>query len=351
MAKKRKKYLVTAKNSEAYACRLVTSPAVEETFVSFAEDKPLVEKFADQKKHMITGVVAIPNKPIYRRNADGEEYDIVFSAEAIESMAKDFLKEYRQHNVTLQHEEDAEGIYLCEQWIKTDAVYDKSLAIGLSKELPVGSWIQTYYVDSNDVWGRIESGELRGFSLECLLGLEEFEKQIKEDKFEIDMSEDTFWSKLKNIMSEAFGKGEKATIEDLAANSGFTNIEDYKNEVEAIKEELEEQTPNEAVETPQEQPKDEQPTHVKEEVKEEPTEAKNEPTEVVEPKKDDSHLEELINNLNEEIKALKEMNSGLQDKIKALGKQPSSKPLNTNAKANPTDTYTAWRRQMAEYLK
>ena len=91
MAKKRKKYLVTV-DSEAFACSLVTSPAVEETFVAFNEEKPLIEKFADAKKHMVTGVVAIPSKPIYRRNKDGEEYDIVFSAEAIESMAKDFMK-------------------------------------------------------------------------------------------------------------------------------------------------------------------------------------------------------------------------------------------------------------------
>jgi hypothetical protein len=170
---KRKKYLVTV-DSEAFACSLVTSPAVEETFVAFNEEKPLVEKFADAKKHMVTGVVAIPNKPIFRRNNDGEEYDIVFSAEAIESMAKDFMKNYRQHEVTLQHQENADGVYLVEQWIKHDPYRDKSAVIGLSEDLPVGSWIQTYYVDSNDVWQRIESGELKGFSLECMLGLEEF---------------------------------------------------------------------------------------------------------------------------------------------------------------------------------
>ena len=170
MAKKRKKYLVTT-NSEAYACSLVTSPAVEETFVAFNEEKPMIEKFADEKKHLVTGVVAIPNKPIYRRNEDGEEYDIVFSAEAIEKMSYDFMKHYRQHEVTLQHQEEAEGVYLVEQWIKTDAINDKSIAVGLSRDLPIGTWIQTYYVDSNDVWKRIENGELQGFSLECMLGL------------------------------------------------------------------------------------------------------------------------------------------------------------------------------------
>lgn len=341
MAKKRKKFLVT-NNSEAYACSLVTSPAVEETFVAFNEEKPLVEKFADDKKHMITGVVAIPNKPIYRRTEDGEEYDIVFSAEAIESMSKDFLKNYRQHNVTLQHNEDAEGIYLVEQWIKTDMVYDKSISVGLSKELPIGSWIQTYYVDSNDVWKRIEEGELLGFSLECMLGLEEFEKQVEQinnDKIEINMSEDTFLQKIKTIIMEALGKKEEKVEEEF--------------EEETV------ETPNEAVETPSEPSNDVEATDTNEEAKEEPTEQINEPKEeaVEEPKeekveepKEDNHLEELINNLRAEIDALKEVNSGLQDKIKDLGKQPSAKPIKVNANGKSANNYSEWRDVMRNYL-
>lgn len=332
MAKKRKRYLVTADNSEAFACSLVTSPAVEETFVAFNKDKPLIEKFADEKKHMITGVVAIPNKPIYRRNADGEEYDIVFSAEAIEKMSRDFLKNYKQHEVTLQHQENADGVYLVEQWIKTDMVYDKSLSVGLSRELPVGSWIQTYYVDSHDVWQRIESGELLGFSLECMLGLEEFETEFnKINNDNMEVNNESFWKQLKEVISEC-----------------FTSPKIEEKVEEPIEEKLEEETiENNPPVEPQEPPKVEEPTPVKEEPKQEPVEPKEEPKE--EPKQD-NHLEELINNLKDEIAALKEMNSGLQDKIKDLGKQPSAKPVNTNAKPSPADTYSAWRETMRNYI-
>lgn len=361
MAKKRKKYIVTT-NSEAFACSLVTSPAVEEEFIFFNEDKPLIEKFADEKKHMITGVVAIPNKPIFRRNEDGEEYDIVFSAEAIEKMAKDFLKEYRQHEVTLQHEENADGVYLVEQWIKTDMVYDKSLSVGLSRELPVGSWIQTYYVDSNDVWQRIESGELRGFSLECLLGLEEFESQIKNNNNMIETN-DMFWEKLKNTIKEVFGVAkEKNEIEELAANSGLT-VEAYVNEVEAERqrildeslEMLEEETPTEpTVEAPtteepaQEAPVTEEPSQEEPTVEEPITEEPNVET----PPAEDKRFEELINSLKDEINALKEMNNGLNDKIKALSKEPSIKPVNTNAKngGNGGSSYDNWREQLRQMV-
>ena len=346
MAKKRKKYLVTT-NSEAFACSLVTSPAMEESFVVFAEDKPLVEKFADEKKHMITGVVAIPNKPIYRRNADGEEYDIVFSSEAIEQMAKNYLKEYRQNEVTLQHQEEAEGVYLVEQWIKTDMVYDKSISVGLSRELPVGSWIQTYYVDSNDVWKRIEEGELQGFSLECMLGLEEFEKQIEQNTNNMNIeTNEMFWSKFKNVMKEilsavSLNKQEEVDVETSEATK-ITPNGDMECNLEEQAPMVEEPTVVETPTEPQEPIVEPKVEEVKEEVKEEPKGAGNESK--------PNQLEELVKSLTDEVKALKEMNEGLQTKIKDLGKQPSANPVNTNAKPSKADTYSAWRSQMAQML-
>ena len=354
--KKRKKYMVTT-NSEAYACSLVTSPAVEELFVAFNEEKQLVEKFADEKKHMITGVVAIPNKPIYRRTEDGEEFDIVFSEEAIEKMSKDFLKDYRQHEVTLQHQDNADGVYLVEQWIKTDMVYDKSIAVGLSKELPVGSWIQTYYVDSNDVWQRIVDGELRGFSLEAMIGLEEFSKQVEElndNNMNIETNDEMFFNRIKNVFKEvlsslSLSKDEIEPVNDidLSSNSGVTNDQDFAaRETEIIKEELEDANP-----APEPAPAPEPEPVVEEPVTEPTPEPTPEPVEEPKPEPaQDNHLEELVNSLKEEIEALKEMNSGLKKEIKNLGKQPSANPVNTNAKPSAGDTYSAWREQMAKML-
>ena len=339
---KRKRYLVTAENSEAFACSLVTDPAVEELFVAFKEEKPIVEKFADEKKHMITGVVAIPNKPIYRRDADGEEYDIVFSADAIESMSKKFMKDFRQKNVTLQHEEDADGIYMVEQWIKTDLTYDKSLSLGFSREIPVGTWFQTYYVDSNDIWQRITSGELRGFSLECVLGVEELFNKQNENTM-IDTNEENFWTKLKSILSEAFNAKKE---EELLSE------EEVTEQIEAMESELEEQTPTEPIEEPQEEPIVEEPID-EPTVEEEPvSEPINEPAveEPVEEEVKPNPLEELIKNLNDEIKALKESNASLQEKISGLEKQPSANPIKPNAKPNAGDTYTAWREKMRSML-
>ena len=95
------------------------------------------------------------------------------------------------------------------------------------------------------------------------------------------------------------------------------------------------------------------------ETTDEPTPAVEEPT-VEEPKaaeitvidepEVDNHLEELVNSLRQEIETLKEMNNGLQDKVKEMGKQPSAAPVNPQAKPSAADTYSAWREKMRQML-
>ena len=333
--KKIKKYKVGLE-SETYAISLVESPAMEETLVALEEQKEVKVQLANEEKHMVYSAVLIPDKPIYRRNEDGEEFYVEFTKESIEKMSQEFFKNYKQNEITLDHETMASDITVVESWIKTDLYKDKSVALGLNENLPIGTWFAGMKVNQIDAWDRIKSGELKGFSVESLIRLEEFNK-VNNDNMEVN--EDTFWTKLKSVLAEAFGKEKEEKVEPNVIES--TNIE------------LEEEKPLETIENnppvePQEPPKVEEPTPVKEEPKQEPVEPKAE--EPKEEPKQDNHLEELINNLKDEIAALKEMNSGLQDKIKDLGKQPSAKPVNTNAKPTPADTYSAWREKMREYV-
>lgn len=161
---------------------------------------------------------------------------------------------------------------------------------------------------------------------------------------------DMFWDKLKNILKDTFSKKvEEPTVEELAANSGFTNVEDYQKEVEAINAELEEQNAEEPSVEPTVEPTVEEPKPAEEPKVDEPT--VEEPKVEEKPKEDNTkHLEELIGSLKEEINALKEMNSGLNDKVKELSKEPSAKPVNTNAKPSAADTYSAWREQLRSMI-
>lgn len=336
MGKKIKKYKVGV-DSETYAISLVEEPAIEETLVALSEQKEIKVQMANEEKHMVYSAVLVPDKPIYRRNDEGEEFYVEFTKESIEKMSQQFLKEYKQNEITLDHETMASDITVVESWIKSDLYKDKSVALGLNENLPVGTWFAGMKVNQIDVWDRIKSGELKGFSVESLIRLEEFGKQ-KENNMVIDETNEMgFWNKMKEVLAEAFGKKEEAQ-------------ETEPNVIESTNVDLEEQTPpaEPVVETPQEAPKPEEPAPVQEEPKQEPVEPENKPQEA--PKPQDNHLEELVNSLKEEIAALKEMNTGLQDKIKDLGKQPSAAPINTNAKPSAADTYSAWREKMRGML-
>ena len=352
MTKKKKIYKVGI-DSETYAISLVESPAIEETLVALEEQKPIKVQLADEEKYMVYSAVLVPEKPIYRRNEDGDEFYIEFTKESIEKMAQEYLMNYRQNEITLDHATMANDITLVESWIKTDMYKDKSVAIGLSEDLPIGTWIAGLKVNQIDAWNRIKNGELRGFSVESMISLEEFSKQEQNTNNMNIETNDMFWDKLKNILKDTFSKKvEEPTVEELAANSGFTNVEEYEKEVEAVKEELEEQ--NAPTEPQAQEPTVETPK-VDEQVTEEPNVEEPEPTEEEpnveeKPQENNKHIEELINSLKEEINALKEMNNGLNDKVKELSKEPSTKPVNTNAKPSAADTYSAWREKMRSMI-
>ena len=338
MTKKIKKYKVGI-DSETYAISMVESPAIESDFVALKKEEEQRVYLESDVKHMVYGAALIPDKDIYRNNGEQEFY-ISFTKESIEKMSQDFLKDYRQHNVTLDHETDASDVTVVESWLKADALYDKSVAIGLDKDLPVGTWIVGMKVNQIDVWDRIKSGELKGFSVESLISLEEFNKQ---DNTMIETNEN-FWTKLKSILSEAFNAKKE---EELLSE------EEVTEQIETMDSEFEEQTPTEPIEEPQVEPTVEEPIDEPIEVDEGVQEGEGtivQKEEIGQEEFIPNPLEELIKNLNDEIKALKESNASLQEKISGLEKQPSVNPIKPNAKPNAGDTYTAWREKMRSMI-
>lgn len=327
MAKKLKKYKVGC-DSETYAISMVEMPAIESNFVALAkeeEEKRQVFLESDER-HMVYGAALIPDLDIYRN--DGEhEYYINFSKESIEKMSQDFMKEYRQHEVTVDHEDVANEVCVVESWLVEDPYKDKANALGIN--VPKGSWMVGMKVNNIETWERVKEGSLKGFSVESLVSLEEFSKI--DNNMNIETNE-MFWDKLINVLKETFSKKEEVVEEE-------PQIEEVA---------LEEQPTNEPAPEPVSEPVSEpEPAPVPEPAPEPVVEPVNEPQEAP---KVDNHLEELVNSLKEEINALKEVNTGLQEKIKDMGKQPSAAPINTNAKPSAGDTYASWREAMAKYL-
>ena len=151
MAKKIKKYKV-GMDSETYAISLVESPAIEEELIALEKQEPVKIQLSNDEKHLVYSAVLIPEKPIYRRNADGEEYYLEFSKESIEKMSQEFMKEYRQAEITVDHEDIAPEVTVVETWIKTDLYKDKSVALGLNENLPIGTWFAGMKVNNVELW-------------------------------------------------------------------------------------------------------------------------------------------------------------------------------------------------------
>lgn len=341
--KKIKKYKVGI-DSETEAISMVTEPAIESDFVFLSKDKAIVkEAFSNDEKHMVYGAVLRPDFPIYRNDGENEYY-LEFTSESIERMARDYMMNYRQGNVTIQHEEYANEVFMVESWIKQDMDKDKSVSVGLDKSLPIGTWFCGFYVNNNDVWERIKSGELNGFSVEAMIDLEDFAKVKKEDEFEMNES---FWSKLKSIVNEALGKKEeKMEVNEPQVTEPQQIVQEPK---------VDEPIVTEPQPTVVDDPKPTEPTVQEPQTTEpKPTEPKvdepktNEPTE---PKVDDgNHLNDLIASLREEISALKEANTVLVEKVNDLGKMPSTNPINVNGQNGTPSTYSSWRDMMAKMI-
>ena len=336
--RKIKKYKVGI-DSETEAISMVTEPAIESDFVFFSKDKDIVkEAFSSDEKHMVYGAVLRPDFPIYRYDGENEYY-LEFTSESIERMARDYMMNYRQGNVTIQHEEYANEVFMVESWIKQDMDKDKSVSVGLDKSLPIGTWFCGFYVNNNDIWERIKSGELKGFSVEAMIDLEDFAKVKKEDEFEMN---ETFWDKLKTIVNEALGKKEEKMEEQPIVNEPQPTVEEPKpSEPTAV----EEPKPTEEPTVVEEPKKDEEPK-----VEEEPKKEEPKPTEEPKPNDDGNHLNDLIASLREEISALKEANTVLAEKVNDLGKMPSANPINVNGKNGTPSTYSSWRDMMANMI-
>ena len=168
------------------AISLVDMPAVEKNFLCFSEEKQPVKMKFDNSKHIITGVVCLADTPIYRYNERMGEYYVVFTKETIEKMVEKFAKMDLFKSVNLQHDDEqfVDGIYMIESYITNK---ERGINPIEFAEIPDGSWVCSYKVENEALWGEIINGnKLNGFSLQGMFDLEEqFNKQEpKEETFD-----------------------------------------------------------------------------------------------------------------------------------------------------------------------
>jgi len=148
------------------AISLVTTPAIEENFVFFNDEKKMNLTLAkiDEEQRCLVSPALIPNKQIFRYDANTDsEYYVYFSKETVRQAAELYLKHNNNNNATYQHEEDVLDVHTVESWIK-EGDQDKSKMYGY--DLPDGTWFVKMHIANDDMWNKIKSGELKGLSIE-----------------------------------------------------------------------------------------------------------------------------------------------------------------------------------------
>ena len=197
-------YRVTG--GDLFAVSLVEDPAIESNFIALSKQKSSIK--LENEKRLLIGAALVPNKPIYR-NVNGNEFYISFDETTIEKLAQDFLANDYQHNITVDHQEEANDIVMVESWIKTSE-NDKSVSYGLNE--PIGTWFIGMKVNNDEIWQRIKDGFYKGFSIEAVVGLDEL---INNNNLQLAMDKE-FIDKLREIIYEAIGKSPKA--EEIVAD-------------------------------------------------------------------------------------------------------------------------------------
>ena len=147
------------------AISIVESPAIQSNFVALKDEQIRLAEVSKDKR-ILLGAVLIPNKPILRKG-DDEDYYIYFSNDTVEKASQMYLKQGNQHNTSLEHQYSLKGLTLVESWIVQDEVYDKSRLYENTKDVPVGTWMGSIRVDSDEVWKNyVKEGIVKGFSIE-----------------------------------------------------------------------------------------------------------------------------------------------------------------------------------------
>lgn len=153
---------------------LVSQPANNTAFIAMGNEIKLAKNPAN---HTVYGLLVAPEAPIYRRDANGEEYYICFSKQAVENLAAKLIKEGNAVRVDTQHnqQEIGEGIYPVSIWLTNKEICQFK---GF-ENIPDGSLMIQYKVVDEDLFNTITES-FKGFSIEAVLSTEDPEKEKEE---------------------------------------------------------------------------------------------------------------------------------------------------------------------------
>lgn len=187
----------------------VGEPATEEDFFIFSKEaRQEVSQFKiDEKRRIVTGVMMVADKPIYR-NSNGEEFMVVFDADTIEKIAIKFFADNFNNNVNTEHAKEVQDVVLFESM-----VIDKRRGISAPKGFPKlneGTWIASYKINNDELWDDVMNGKFKGFSVEGVFNkqLVKMDKDLKLNNRKMDEKKTGLLEDLKSFVSKYSSKEE-----------------------------------------------------------------------------------------------------------------------------------------------
>lgn len=166
-------------HSGVEAISLVEMPAIEYNFIALSKQVDFVEvKAMNEERKMVYGLALVPDKPILRRDKNGNEFNIVFSKDTVREAARLYLKQSKTNNATIEHDKMTTGVHMAESWIVENPELDKIKHFGI--DAPEGSWAVGMKVTDDEVWQEIKAGKVLGFSIEGI-----FKKTVEMDAQEL----------------------------------------------------------------------------------------------------------------------------------------------------------------------
>lgn len=189
-----------------YGISVVDTPAnrMEAIALSEQQKEQIKLRAENATQQTLTGVVLIPNQVIPRVNpTTGEEYEVIFPEQTIVNLSRDFMKKGYQNMSSYNHDENnwLQGVTVVESWLISHETMDKAFALGF-KDLPVGTWMITMKL-SDENWKKyVETGLVKGFSIDSYLPMEKITMQANESNNVDYKNKTNLKSKTMNLISE-----------------------------------------------------------------------------------------------------------------------------------------------------
>ena len=184
-----------------------SKPAIKVKGMAF--NSHVAMAFKDDVKMRVVAPAMIPMN-IYRKDEDGEEYDVQFSAEVIEQIHSKFMQNLQNKDIfNLEHNaEQKVPAYILEAWIVDSPETDKAFTTyGIN--VPKGTLMLNSQVTDRAYYDElVESGQI-GYSIEGFLGMK-LSEQIKLNSMKLPDGEHVIGDKIYVIAD-----GEVVEIKDL----------------------------------------------------------------------------------------------------------------------------------------